>query len=111
VTDEVSTIAHEVGDVLAITYEVFAVGGRAFTIAAPVEHQQAKALIGERPLRLPLLRPGRQRAVNEHHRRTRAPSVYEELCRHQALAGLRKGGGCVPSRSVKPYSRASLSEF
>jgi hypothetical protein len=42
-------------------------------IATPVEHQELKTLIGERPLRLPLVGSGRQRAVHQYGPRSQAP--------------------------------------
>ena len=70
---EVSTITHDVRHVVGITEEVLALDHRTSPITTPVEHQQAKALIGKRPLRLPLLGSCRQRAVYQHHGRARAP--------------------------------------
>jgi hypothetical protein len=52
---QVRAIAHEIGDVFAITQKVFTVGGRASPITTPVEHHQSTASIREWPLCLPLL--------------------------------------------------------
>ena len=79
VTHQVGAVAHKVNDVVGITQEVLALGGWASPITTPVRHQQTKALIGERSLRLPLLGSCRQRAVHQHHGRTRAPRVYEDV--------------------------------
>jgi hypothetical protein len=72
-TYEVGTIAHEIGNVLAVTNEVLAIERGAFAIATPVEHQELKTLIGERPLRLPLVGSGRQRTVHQSGPRSQAP--------------------------------------
>jgi hypothetical protein len=58
--DEMGTLAHQLGDVVGVNQEVLAVGDRTLPVAATVEHQQAKALVGQRSLRLPLLGAGSQ---------------------------------------------------
>jgi hypothetical protein len=78
-TDEVSTVTHDLGDVLGVTQEVLALHHWAPSVATPVEHEQAKTLIGERSLGLPLLRARGQRAVHEHNRCAGAPYVNEEV--------------------------------
>ena len=53
-------VAHQLGDVVGISQEVLALGGGALPVAASVEHEQAEALVGERPLGLPLLGADRE---------------------------------------------------
>src|SRR6185503_4183659 len=72
-THEVCPIAHEIGYVLAVTNEVLPVGGGAASIAAPVKDEELKALIGKRPLCLPLLGSRRQRTVHQDDRRPCTP--------------------------------------
>jgi hypothetical protein len=55
VADQVRAVAHERGDVLGVTQEVLTRGRRAAPVGAAVRRQQAKARVGERSLRLPLL--------------------------------------------------------
>jgi len=56
------------------------------TISTAVKHQQAEPLIGERPLRLPLLSARRKRPVHENHRCAGAPGVYEKVGHFSTLA-------------------------
>jgi hypothetical protein len=61
---EVSTIAHEFGDVFGISQEVLALSGWASPITPPVRHQETKAFIGERSLSLPLVGSCREGAMH-----------------------------------------------
>ena len=67
---------------------VIAVGGGTLAIAAPVEHQEAKALVGERPLGIPFFGARCERAVDEHHGSAGAPRLDEEVThREPSLPG------------------------
>jgi len=95
VTHEVRAIAHELEDVAGIAQEVLTACRGALPVAAPVRHQQAEALIGERPLRLPLVGADGERAVHEHDARALAPGVYEEVARrHSITRSARSSAGC-----------------
>jgi hypothetical protein len=86
VAHEMGTVAHQLGDVLGITQEVFAVGGRAAVVAPPIGHEEAEAFVGEGSLGLPLVAAGRQRAVDEHDGRAGAPRLGGEVGRAGAHA-------------------------
>ena len=58
--DEMGTVAHQLGDVVGVDQEVLAVGDRAPPVAAPVEDEQTKALVGQWSLGLPFLDSGGQ---------------------------------------------------
>src|SRR4029453_5305712 len=78
-TDEMGAVAHQLGDVVGVTQEVVAVGSGTLAIAPPVEHHEAKALVGERPLGFPFFGTRCERAVHEHHGRAGAPRLDEEV--------------------------------
>jgi hypothetical protein len=61
---EVSTIAHEFGDVFGISQEILASTGLAPPITPPVRYQETKPFIGERSLSLPLVGSCREGAVH-----------------------------------------------
>jgi hypothetical protein len=46
VADEMGTVAHQLGDVVAVTQEVLALGGGTLAIAPPIDDEQAKAFVG-----------------------------------------------------------------
>ena len=73
------TIGHERDDVLRIPEEILTFRPWALTISTSVKHQQAKSLVGERPLRLSLLSARRKRSMHQDHRCASAPGVYEEV--------------------------------
>ena len=100
--DEVGAVAHQVGDVLGVAHEVLADGGRAAPVAAPVEHEQAEALLGERPLGLPLLGAGGQGAVHEHDRLTRSPRLGVDVVDAGWAVGGVPDGHRGSSRSGRP---------
>ena len=60
VADEMGAGAHQLGDVVGVGEEVLADGRRAAPVAAPVGYEEAEALFGQRPLRVPLLGAGGQ---------------------------------------------------
>jgi hypothetical protein len=77
--DEVSAVTHELGDLLGVAQEILALRDGALAVAAPVEHEQANTVIGERSLGHPLLGARRERAVYEHDWRAGAPRVDEQV--------------------------------
>ncbi len=84
-THEVGPIAHQLGDVLGVGQEVLTVGDCALPVAAPVGHQQAKSLVGEGPLGIPLFGAGCQRAVHQHHGGAFAPRLDVQVARSAGL--------------------------
>ena len=95
VADEVGAVAHQLGDVVGVGEEVLADGGRALPVAAPVRHEEAEALVGQRPLGLPLLGAGGQRAVHEHDGRAVAPGLDVEASFGRCVHGSHRGSSSV----------------
>ena len=92
--DEMGAVAQQLDDVVGIDEEVFPGCERALTVPAPIEHREAKSLLGQRALGLPFLGPGRQRAVHEHDRLTGAPHFDVQIA-GAGVVHLRHGGPCI----------------
>ena len=90
--DEMSSLAHQLGDVGSVTQEVFTIRRRTASIPAAVHREQSESLFREWPLLLPLLGTCRERPVDEHDIRAGSPGFKEDVCR------LRHNG-------IRPFTR------
>jgi hypothetical protein len=61
---KVGAITHEIGNVFGIDQKILALSRGTPPVTTSVRHQQAKAAVGQRSLRLPLVGPGCQGAVH-----------------------------------------------
>ncbi len=91
VAHEVSALVHQRSDVVRVAQEVLTLGRRAVPVPAPVDDEQAEALLGERMLCFPLLFAGGQRAVDEHDRRPASLHVDGQLAHVDASLRVHDG--------------------
>ena len=97
-----SAIAHEVDDVLGVTQEVLALRPGAAPVAAAVGHKQPEALVGERPLGLPLLHAARRRQRTLTHQLTALRNLVVLLHRMGAARETAELVGTVAGDALAP---------
>ena len=101
--DQMGAVAHQLDDVVGVDEEVLAGRERRLAVAAPVEHHEAKPLVGERALGLPLLGAGRQRAVHQHDPVPGAPLLDMQAARCGGALQLRRRSICIDVSFFVPF--------
>ena len=92
---EMGAVAHQLDDVVGVDEEVLAGRERRLAVAAPVEHHEAKPLVGERALGLPFLGAGRQRTVHQHDPVPDAPLLDMQAAHCGGALQFRRRSICI----------------